>query len=217
MDPEYIINFLKKIGKASDFFNPYVDVCNVHDSLQSPSIRRKNLYQYLEVQYRNRPVDLWIAEAGSYNGLRRTGLPLIPESKLLDASGLLNDQNMFAKATLTPAVKAYSAGVIWDKARHLETLPFLWNIVMVHTHKQDFDFSNRNPTKDETLLFRPLLEKLVKNFEFERIICIGRVAHRVVQEMGFKSFYVRHPAQGGVKIFKNTIKETYISTLDRFE
>ncbi len=63
--------FVARLAAVSlpDTFNPYRDVCPVHDSPDSPAIRRANQTAWLAAQLRLRPGSLWVGEAGGYRGL----------------------------------------------------------------------------------------------------------------------------------------------------
>ena len=201
--------FVQKLAAVSlpDAFNPYHDVCPVHDSPDSPVIRRMNMVAWLAAQQRLRPDSLWIGEAGGYRGVRRTGLLLTSEEWLPVASARLEVE--FRKATVTPVVKELSAGAVWREIERLPFVPLIWAAVPLHTHRPDEPLTNRNPSMAEVRVFYPLLSELLDAFAPSRVIAIGRFAERTLTEVGVAHTYVRHPSMAGIPQFREGIRRIY--------
>lgn len=186
-------------------FNPYADYCSLHDQENAAAIRGKNLSCYLDYQFQHKPKQLWLAEAGSYNGLRRTGIPLVPET-VLETEGQYYDWIQSChKATTSRAKAGYTNKIIWQEAIKQEKLPFLWNAIMAQPYLATDPSKNRTPTITELKNYVPIIMQLQEIFQFETIICIGRRAGRILQIVELPHTYVRHPAQGGAKEFKTSI------------
>ena len=88
MTPNKFVQLLAEAPDLPRLFNPFRDRCLIHDLPDGPEIRRKNLEAYLVAHQRLDSKVLWIAEAASYNGSRRSGLFFIPETQLESASNL---------------------------------------------------------------------------------------------------------------------------------
>jgi hypothetical protein len=57
-------------------FNPYSDVCPIHDRIDAAKLRRRNLERFLDAALDVRVDTMWIARDLGYRGGRRTGVPL---------------------------------------------------------------------------------------------------------------------------------------------
>lgn len=209
MNPKEIVNRLASIRTDADSFNPYSQRCIVHDKVNGHLIRCKNLELYLEAQIANKPMSLWIAEAPGYMGMRRTGVPLVPENLLEYASKKFRTRERFSKATKTPIQKARTANAVWEAISRFDNPPFLWDIVMLHPHHSGNPMSNRQPRQDEIKLYLPLLRDVMDAFRFKKIIAIGKVAEKALRKLGIHCIYVRHPAHGGKSRFQQQIKALY--------
>ena len=143
-------SFVRRLSavRLQDVFNPYADVCAVHDRADAPSTRRKNLRSYLgalEVQ----GVDtVWMGRDLGYRGGRRTGLALTDEYHLLELQRIFPTAN-FARATKGAAVAERTAAEIWAALRRLPQQPLLWNVFPLHPHERDQPLTNRRFTASE--------------------------------------------------------------------
>ncbi|HEU4760108.1 MAG TPA: uracil-DNA glycosylase [Dehalococcoidia bacterium] len=205
-DPEAFVARLAAVS-LPDTFNPYRDVCPIHDSPDSPAVRRANQTAWLAAQLRLRPDGLWVGEAGGYRGLRRTGLLLTSEEWLDTASARLGVH--FRKATVTPIAKELSAGAVWREIERLGRVPLIWAAVPLHAHRPGQPLTNRNPTVSEVRTFHALLEELLAAFRPRTVIAIGRIAERALTEVGVPCTYVRHPSMAGIPQFREGIRGIY--------
>lgn len=198
-----ILSELEQI-ELPDVFNPYLHNCKSEDAANAVEIRKNNLTNYLEYYLKQPPTELWLAESGSYNGLRRTGLPLVPETTFN------NDIHQFGsikKATITKARNSYTNKTVWEEAVKKKPIPFLWNTVLAHPHPPHEHFKNRGLKIFETNSYFKILERIIIFFDFKSIVCIGRKAEKSISKLGIEFTYVRHPSQGGITKFKNKIKK----------
>jgi uracil-DNA glycosylase len=76
----------------------------------------------------------------------------------------------------------------------LEEQVLLWNVVPTHPGTKT---SNRRPTRREVEAGLPFLRDLARE---RRSVAVGRVAHGVLG-----GTYVRHPAHGGARSFRDGI------------
>lgn len=206
-----ISQFIEALVQAPglpNLFNPFRDICPVHDTPESPAIRQRNLEKYLTAHQQLQSRDLWVAEAPSYRGSRRTGIYFVPESKL-DIMATRLELTSFEKATHTPEQTPTSVRQFWQVFDELETLPITYNALPFHPHHPDFPLSNRTPTKRELVQHLTYLEMLVELFQPERILVMGRKAEYACSKLGLKTIYVRHPSQGGQRSFLEKTASIY--------
>ena len=94
-------------------FNPYAELCPLHDRSDAPRRRQQNLALSLETAINLKVRTIWIARDLGYRGGRRTGLALTDEVHLDSYSALFQGLRV-AKATKGPAVGERTATVIWQ-------------------------------------------------------------------------------------------------------
>ncbi len=206
LDPEALVRELATVS-LPNIFNQYREVCPVHESEQSPGIRRENLVHWMRAQLREPPRFMWVGEAGGYRGVRRTGLLLTSENWLETASQRLGAH--FHKATVTPEQRELSAGAVWRVIADLPEVPFIWAAVPLHAHQPGQSLTNRNPGRPEVAVFYPFLRMLLDAFRPEGVVAIGRIAQRALSELGVESIYVRHPSMAGIPEFRAGIRRVY--------
>lgn len=206
LDPEA---FLRELAAVSlpDIFNQYREVCPVHDSAQSPAIRRDNLAKWMRAQLAHPPRFMWVGEAGGYRGVRRTGLLLTSENWLETASQRLS--TAFRKATVTAEQRELSAGAVWRIIAELPEVPFIWAAVPLHAHRPGQSLTNRNPGRQEVAAFYPFLQALLDALKPEAVVAIGRIAERGLRDLGVNPVYVRHPSMAGIPEFRAGIRRVY--------
>ena len=209
MNVSEIIHNLSNAPGLPGLFNPYSDRCTFHDLPDGPAIRRQNLYRYLKAHQQRGTRQLWIAEAASYLGSRRSGVYLLPETHFEKASRDIGAAP-FQKATKTPVRGAPTATFLWDIMAGLPEIPVAFNALPFHPHQLDNELSNRAPTKKEITQNLVFLEMMIEMFQPQQIIVIGRKAEYACSKINFPNMqYVRHPSQGGRNIFLRQIREIY--------
>ena len=82
----------------------------------------------------------------------------------------------------------------------------LWNAFPWHS----FDprrgmLSNRTPTNSEQSAGIPMLKAFLDLFPCDKVVALGRVAAVQLKDLGVSAYYVRHPASGGAKLFREQI------------
>ncbi len=186
-------------------FNPYIQNCKTHDHKDSSKIRENNLFIYLSEQLKLNPEIIWVGRDLGYRGGRRTGIPLTDELHL----GLLNQSlgtTAIVKATSSVLVKEMTAREVWKLASHYILPPFLWNVFPFHPYVQDSPMTNRSHTKAEFNASKIILEKVIDIYKFKHYFALGRDAYKVLDDMGLKPVYVRHPSHGGQREFNKNIR-----------
>ncbi len=202
---EAIGNVLFELDSADLQFNPYCD-CNPElERKNAPAIRRKNLDNYLRF-FNALPTRLIVAEAPGPWGCRFSGVPITSEDHLV--SGALPFVGTQASLDDHPK-KEYSATVFWRALTPHASEFFVWNTVPLHPYKENQPLSIRTPRKTEVDQFSDLLRTIVEIINPKQILAVGRVAERTLAGLGFAPHYVRHPSQGGAKIFSDQMSQIF--------
>jgi hypothetical protein len=102
-----------------------------------------------------------------------------------------------------------TATIVWSTLLKLGLRPeqfILWNAFPWHS----FDprrgmLSNRAPNESERSAGLPVLKAFLKVFPCEQVIALGKIAAAQLKELGVDAHYIRHPASGGAKLFRQQI------------
>lgn len=206
MKLEELVNALASV-RLTNVFNPYVDVCPVHDRPDAPAARRANLLSFLEATKRLGTDTIWMGRDLGYRGGRRTGLALTDERHLpviASVYGARADQ-----ATAGPAMAERTATEIWAILCQLSTPPFLWNVFPFHPHEPNDPFSNRKFSSRELATVHCINQALIQELRIRRIVAIGQDAAQYSTGFGVNVVVVRHPSYGGVNEFRAGIQALY--------
>ncbi len=179
-------------------FNPYRDAHADYDRPNAVAIRRENLRRYLACYERPPPVFL-LAEAPGPWGCRFSGVPLVSEAQLLDAAFPIDGAP--SSRNETPHHE-YSAKIYWRVLRPYFPHFFTWNSVPYHPHHADRLLSIRTPKASEVAASAGVLAGLLEILQPRCLLAIGRKAERALTIVGAEATYVRHPSQGGAKLFE---------------
>ncbi len=68
--------------------------------------------------------------------------------------------------------------------------------------------SNRTPNESERSAGLLVLKAFLELFPCEQIVALGKIAAAQLEELGVDAHYVRHPASGGAKLFRQQIAKT---------
>jgi len=206
-DAEKIVRQLSGV-ELPNVFNPYRDVCSIHDTRTSPARRRQNLVSQLEAALVGNVDTIWFGRDLGYRGGRRTGVALTDEAHLpLLASRCSSD--LIVRATKGPVVAERTANVIWQMLSELTTLPFLWNAFPFHPHEPGDPMSNRCHSKKELAAIWSLNLRLLEILQPTRVLAIGNDAFAALSQLGLRCEYVRHPSYGGQTDFLRGIRRIY--------
>ena len=103
-----------------------------------------------------------------------------------------------------------SATIVWSELANYTSLPLIWNIFPFHPHEKNNPQSNRRPNKAELELGKAFVVDLIKMFEIQKIITLGRSAESKVSDLGIQYHYVRHPSFGGKQEFIKGFKRVMV-------
>jgi hypothetical protein len=194
--------------KLARVFNPYADLCPVHDRADATKRRRANFRRFLKAALNARVDTLWIARDLGYRGGRRTGVPLTDEVHLSHMTQLFAGVP-FQRATRGPVMAERTAAIVWQVIGHIGRPVLLWNVFPFHPHEADDPFSNRCHTRAEREACKPLLMALLEMMQPRQLIAIGRDAQTALVDMGVNAAAVRHPSYGGQAEFVSGLCSHY--------
>ncbi|MGE0281383.1 MAG: uracil-DNA glycosylase [Rhizobiaceae bacterium] len=194
--------------QLSGVFNPYADLCPVHDRPDATKRRRANFSGFLKAALDAKVDTLWIARDLGYRGGRRTGIPLTDEVHLSHIAKLFAGVP-FERATHGPIVAERTAAIVWRVIGEIGRPVLLWNVFPFHPHEEKDPFSNRCHTRAEREACKPLLMALLEMVQPRKLIAIGRDAQSALADMGVSAAAVRHPSYGGQAQFISGLYSYY--------
>ncbi|SRR6266540_2039258 len=211
---------LLKRSPSDGVFNPWSQVDKQNDIGRSaPSIRRKQLRAYLRKRLGKAKLAV-IGEAIGYRGGHFSGIPMTSERILL---GKKNDaevepEQVFSsvkpRRTSKPnkcpdGFSEPTATIVWGTLSKLGLRPeqfVLWNAFPWHSFdRRRGKLSNRAPNKSERRAGLPVLKAFLKLFPCKQVVALGKIAAAQLEGLGVDAHYVRHPASGGAKLFRQQI------------
>jgi hypothetical protein len=189
-------------------FNPYAEICSVHDRPNAAVVRRENLRRVVRAALENGVDSVWIARDLGYRGGRRTGLALTDEFHLVAHAKLLRSGPL-ERATNGPPVIERTALVIWRMLQLLNAPVFLWNVFPLHPHEPEDPLTNRNHSRAERTACQPLLLWVLQHLNPKKVVAIGRDAKLALDDINANATAVRHPSYGGQNDFVRDIATLY--------
>lgn len=207
MNPKSFVQALATFDQEN-VFNPYSDLCPVHDRKDATAFRRRNLRTYLTAAMEIGVDTIWMGRDLGYRGGRRTGLALTDEHHLPELARLYPGCNS-KQATLGPAVSERTAAEIWAVLRAIKMPPFLWNVFPFHPHEPGNPFSNRKFTSRELCEVNDLNNELIAWLGIRKIVAIGQDAGHYAKRFGINVITIRHPSYGGVREFRDGMTKLY--------
>ena len=222
MPGESVEHFLKllKGSPSGPVFNPWWQVDRQNDiGSRGPGIRRKQLRAYLCERLGKARLAV-IGEALGYRGGHFSGIPMTSERILLGKkkdSGIEPEQIFSSiiprrtskRATCSDGFSESTATIVWSTLLQLGVPSeefVLWNAFPWHSFNPHRGMlSNRTPTRRERPLGLRVLRAFLDLFSCDQVVALGRVAAAQLEELNVHVRYVRHPASGGAKLFRQQI------------
>ncbi|MGV9706888.1 uracil-DNA glycosylase [Streptomyces sp. NPDC003483] len=168
-------------------------------------LRERNLRRYLELMDSARPRMLLIGEAPGYRGHAVTGIPFMSVAQLRARPGLITggpDGDGFEIPVNPAALSEASSTVVWRTVAALRgPLPMFWPVYPNHPHEPGRPDTNRPPRAAEIAEGTPIALALTSAFRIKTVVAVGRKAQDALARNGVTAIPVRHPAQGGARIF----------------
>lgn len=190
-------------------FNPYSDKCPVHDVLDAPETRAKNLLNMLKVAVDLEVDSIWIGRDLGYRGGRRTGLALTDDAHIPMHAARWGISAL--RPTKGDVVSERTAAVVWSVLSNIDVGVFLWNVFPLHPHEAGDPFTNRSHNSSERRAGEEMLGQLIRLLRPRRLIAIGNdaavVARRLVPT--YELTQVRHPSYGGQTQFISQMVDLY--------
>lgn len=190
-------------------FNPWRDEDPELDVAGAPARRRANLRAYLE-SFDNPPPVLLVGEAPSWRGCRFSGIAFTAEAQLGD-DGFPVDGRRTSAFRERPLSEP-SATLVWGALQLRFPGFLLWNALPFHPHPDGEPLANRTPGKREVDGFADLLHGVLEEVAPRTVVAVGRTGEGALERLGVPCTYVRHPAQGGARKFRDGIERIFGGT-----
>lgn len=208
-DPiDSLVTTLAALPAPEHATNPYAD-----DDSSGNAIRRANLALALRLAYARGPGLVLVGEAPGYNGALRTGVPFTSERILLEGVPALEQygaERGFRRATADGRTSnEQTATIVYRELAALGVFAVGWNAYPLHPHRPGASLSNRPPRAGEVRLGLPLLAAVRAIFPAVPVAAMGAVAARALSELGIPHTRLRHPAQGGARIFAAGLRSLF--------
>jgi len=216
---EKFIRLLKK-SPSGAVFNPWWQIDKENDiGPHAPRIRREQLYAYLGKRLGEARLAI-LGEALGYRGGHFSGIAMTSERILLERKKIPGLEPKHVLAGITPrrtskpikcsqGFSEPTATIVWSTLLRLGLAPdefVLWNAFPWHSFKLHAGMlSNRMPTQAERSAGRPVLKVFLGLFPCKQVVALGRVAAAALEDLPAPASYLRHPASGGAKLFREQI------------
>ena len=209
---------LLKTSPSGAVFNPWRQVDEKNDiGPQAPRIRREQLRAYLCDRLGKARLAI-IGEALGYRGGHFSGIPMTSERLLLGRKTGIAPERILLGITPQRTSKRQkclegfsepTATIVWSTLLRLELSPeefVLWNAFPWHSFNPHRGMlSNRTPTSSEQSAGIPVLKAFLDLFPCREVVALGRIAAAQLKVLAVSAHYVRHPASGGAKLFRQQI------------
>ena len=179
-------------------FNPYNDRADAFDLPDAVTVRRENFRSYL-CAYKKMPRIFLLAEAPGPWGCRFSGVPLVSESQLEDPAFPIGGR---ATSLAEAPHSEYTAKIYWRVLGPYFPAFFTWNSVPFHPYRESRPMSIRNPGNREVQRYTDIVRQMIDVIKPEKVLSIGRKAEYAFGKIGVDATYIRHPSQGGARIFE---------------
>ncbi|HXR43873.1 MAG TPA: uracil-DNA glycosylase, partial [Pseudolysinimonas sp.] len=164
-----------------------------------------NLGRYLDLMAGIGPRVILLGEAPGYRGMTITGVPFVSRRQLAARPGLITgdpDGDGFDPVAGDGPQWEASSAVVWNALAHwCGPLPISWPIYPHHPFVAGDPSSNRPPRPAEVRAGTPVALELIRAFGDPTVVAVGRKAQGALAANGIEAVAIRHPAQGGARMF----------------
>lgn len=200
-----VLNILANYPDMPLVFNPWKDV----DKWDTYPAAAKRRVERLRLHFDRKDVKLvLVGEAPGYQGCHFSGIPFTSERLLLEGEvpgvPMVERISCREKPWSEP-----SATVVWRMLKEVKLAEHtvLWNAFPFHPFQTRSVYSNRKPTWTEISRTCHITRLVLGMYEDARVLCVGRVAQQLLLAMmGVPYPYLRHPANGGVPLFEQQLR-----------
>jgi uracil-DNA glycosylase len=204
---------LLKASPSGAVFNPWWQIDEENDIGRiAPIIRRQQLRAYVQERL-GRAKLIVIGEALGYRGGHFSGIPMTSERMLLSKQPVIVagiKPRRTSKSSVCPnGFSEATATIVWGALLRLGLTPdqfVLWNAFPWHSFDSHRGLlSNRTPNKSKGAAGLPVLKAFLELFPGGHVVALGKVAASQLENLDIEAHYVRHPASGGAKLFRQQI------------
>jgi uracil-DNA glycosylase len=96
---------------------------------------------------------------------------------------------------------------VWREVCALELVIVGWNAYPFHPHRPGEPRSNRTPRAAEVRQGQPFLAHVCALFAGAPVVAMGNTAARALMLLSVEHIKVRHPAQGGARLFAAGLRQ----------
>ena len=199
-----VIRELRSYPTNDELFNLWNDSLPSLEMENSARVRRENFRKYFSYWLENPPRLMLIGEAPGYAGSRFTGISFTSE-RIIHGGWLPDFMKRLKLKTTSKKTEGYSeqsATIIWRELIKVDCPIALFMTVPWHPHQRGKPLTNRKPRKDEISAGISILELFLGAFAKTQFVAVGKVAEHALKSLGVQVVYLRHPAQGGAKKFR---------------
>ena len=210
MGPMQFVEALRRLN-FENTFNPYSNLCDVHDLDNAPRCRSQTLQSMLEAASEREIDSLWIGRDLGYRGGRRTGA--CPNRRCAYSCEHAErwELSIDRRPTKGEVVAEQTAAVTWRVLSQIKAPVFLWNVFPLHPHEPGNPFSNRSHNSREHRTGEEFLSQLIPLLKPSRLVAIGCDAAQTARRLcdQHRVSQVRHPSHGGQTQFLAQMSELY--------
>ncbi|WP_198545828.1 uracil-DNA glycosylase [Actinacidiphila yeochonensis] len=174
-------------------------------------LRERNLRRYHALMAGIGPRVALVGEAPGYRGHVVSGVPFTSMRQLATRPGLVTgspEGDGFDVPDHPAAEWEASSGIVWRAlAAWRGPLPLMWAIYPNHPHEMGRSATNRAPRAAEVATGTPVALALAEAFGITSFVAVGRKAQGALARAGIDAVAVRHPAQGGARLFTEQLAE----------